>query len=133
MSGNDMRDGTDLASPGAGQRREAYLKEAPRTAERRCIPHLIQMIRRETLRKITTYLDRWSRSYCPPFSSPVVDFDLGQTPPRLAVAHFVHQSRSRHFEFKHRTKTTKKNGPAVCLNTCPSYSRLNAFRSESRH
>jgi len=29
MSGNDMRYGTDLASPGANQRRETWLKEPP--------------------------------------------------------------------------------------------------------
>jgi len=42
-----MRDGKDLASPGAGQYGEAWLKEPPETVERRCTPHLIQMIRRE--------------------------------------------------------------------------------------
>jgi len=46
-----MPDGMDLASPGGGQRREAWLKELPEAAERRCTPHLFQMIRRERLRR----------------------------------------------------------------------------------
>ena len=49
MSENYMRDGTDLASPGAGQRREAWLKEPPKTTERRYTPYLIQMIRQDRL------------------------------------------------------------------------------------
>jgi len=85
MSEHYMRDGTDLASPGAGQRRGAWLKEPPETAERRCTPHLIRIIRRERLgndHDVPWSMVAFLQSTLSP---PAVASDMEKSPSRLAI------------------------------------------------
>ena len=82
-----MSDGTDAASPGGGQRREAWLKEPLEAAERRCTPHLFQMIRRERLRRgqDVPLIDGRVPTVHFFFPSPVVPSNVGKTPLWLAI------------------------------------------------
>ena len=114
MAENYMSDRTDLASPEACQRHEAWLKKPPETSS-----DSDEQARGSE--KMTTYLDRWSCSYCPPFLLQWRPFIQGKHYGLLLVPR-VHRPRSLNFEHEHR-KRVAKSRPASSLNLCPSYSR----------
>ncbi len=80
-------------------------------------------------RRFTTCLVRLWHSYCRPSSSPVATSDMEQTRPRLVIRSL--RSRIRVLVSLSMKKKLRIYTPALSLNICPSYTRLNLATNSS--